>query len=218
LARCAIDFVLVDDLQAVVVDVLLVDQVDVLDRAVVALEYLDVVFLDARGLFDDAVVGAGNAGTEEALPLGVGELHLVELLQLAAQVGDQIAFRGDGQVFIGLHLQLLDEGLFQFGLGLIGGFPHTQEFGQEFGDDGALVGQRNRLVAARPEVFAHASHQRVACAQAGKTAEIAVSAPQFRNAMGQAQGSDARVVHHAPLHLAATQQFAQLRPVGRRCG
>ena len=34
----------------------LVDQVDVLGRAVVALEDLDVVFLDAGGLLDDPVV------------------------------------------------------------------------------------------------------------------------------------------------------------------
>ena len=41
-------------------DVRLVDQVDVLGRAVVALEDLDVVFLDAGGLLDDAVVLAGD--------------------------------------------------------------------------------------------------------------------------------------------------------------
>ena len=72
-ARAIADLVLVDDLQAVVVDVLLVDQVDVLGAAVVALEDLNVVFLHARGLLDDAVVGARDLLGEEAIPFGVGE-------------------------------------------------------------------------------------------------------------------------------------------------
>ena len=63
-------FVLVDDLEPIVVDVLLVDQVDVLDCAVVTLQHLDVVFLDAGSLLDDAVIPAGNLLGEEPLPLG----------------------------------------------------------------------------------------------------------------------------------------------------
>jgi hypothetical protein len=58
----------------------LVDQVDVLGRAVVALQDLDVVFLDARGLLDDAVVGAGDALAEEPFPLGDRRTDLVQLL------------------------------------------------------------------------------------------------------------------------------------------
>ena len=38
------------------------------------------VFLDARGLFDDAVVLAGDAGGEEALPFVIGEGDVVEFL------------------------------------------------------------------------------------------------------------------------------------------
>jgi len=43
--------------------------------------------------FHQAVIDAGNAGAEKALPLGIGKLNLVELFQLAAQVGDQITLR-----------------------------------------------------------------------------------------------------------------------------
>ncbi len=75
-------------------DVCLVDQVDVLGRAVVALQDLNMVFLDARGLLQDAVIGAGDAGAEEPFPLGIGEADLVKPLQLPAQVGDQRRFRG----------------------------------------------------------------------------------------------------------------------------
>ena len=47
---------------------LLVDELDVLLRAVVTLQDLDMVFLDARGLLDDAVVGAGDAARRRTVP------------------------------------------------------------------------------------------------------------------------------------------------------
>mgnify|MGYP001686450665 CR=1 FL=1 len=53
-----IDDVLVGDLQAVVVDVLLVDEPDVLGLAVVPDEGLDVVLLDATRLLRDLVPAA----------------------------------------------------------------------------------------------------------------------------------------------------------------
>ena len=49
----------------------LVDERDVLRRAVVTLQELDVVLLDADGLLDDAVVGTGDLLVEELLPLRV---------------------------------------------------------------------------------------------------------------------------------------------------
>ena len=76
--------ILVDDLKAVVVNVPLVDQLDVLAAAVIALEHLDMVFLDACGLFHDAVVGPGDLLAEEVLPLGFRELDFIQRLQLAA--------------------------------------------------------------------------------------------------------------------------------------
>ena len=68
----------------------LVDQRDVLGRAVVALEDLDVVLLDADGLLDDALVRAGDLLREEALPLGVGERDPVQRLELRPQVRDEL--------------------------------------------------------------------------------------------------------------------------------
>ena len=115
------DLVLVDDLQAVVVDVRLVDQGDVLGRAVVAGEELDVVFLDADRLVDDALVRAGDLLAEEPVPLGVGECDAVERFELGAEVGDQVGFGGDRQVLVGLRLEQRDELAFQFGFGLVGG-------------------------------------------------------------------------------------------------
>jgi hypothetical protein len=68
------------------VDVRLVEQKDVLAGAVVALQHLDMVSLDASRLLHDAVVRAGNLLREEPLPFAVGEPRLVQNLQLGAQV------------------------------------------------------------------------------------------------------------------------------------
>ena len=76
----ALLLVLVDDLEAVVVDVLLVQQGDVFGGPAVLAQHLDVVGLDAAGLLHDAVVGPGDGGGEKALPLAVGEGVAVEQL------------------------------------------------------------------------------------------------------------------------------------------
>jgi hypothetical protein len=73
------------------VDVLLVDQRTFFDRAVVALEQLDVVLLDAHRLLDDGVVRTRDALGEEGPPLTVGERDAVECLELGAQVRDELA-------------------------------------------------------------------------------------------------------------------------------
>lgn len=77
-ALTLVDHILVDDLQAVVVDAGLVDQHDVLRRTVVPLQDLDVVLLDADRLFDDAVIGPGDLVSEEPLPLCIGERDPVQ--------------------------------------------------------------------------------------------------------------------------------------------
>ena len=82
-----VDLVLVDHLQVVVVDVFLVQQADVFGAAVVTHQGLDVVFLDADGLFFDAVIGAGDVVIEKPGPFCIAELHIVEALELGAQVG-----------------------------------------------------------------------------------------------------------------------------------
>ena len=61
--------VLVDDLEAVVVDVLLINEGDILALAGVPPEDLHKVLLDAAGLVLDAVIGVGNAGTPSGSPL-----------------------------------------------------------------------------------------------------------------------------------------------------
>jgi hypothetical protein len=74
------------------VDVDLVDQHDVLGRAVVAGEQLDVVLLDADGLVDDAGVGAGDPLAEEGVH-SVSENRMPLSVRAAAQVGDEVGSR-----------------------------------------------------------------------------------------------------------------------------
>ena len=100
------------------------------------LQDLDVVFLDAHGLLDDALVGAGDLLGEEPLPLGVGERDVVQRLELRAQVGDELRLAGDRQVLVRLLLQELDELPLQLGLGLVRRLGSTRP--DELGDDGAL--------------------------------------------------------------------------------
>ena len=65
--------ILVDDLEAVVVDVFLVNEGDILGGAVVPPEHLHKVLLDLPGLFHNMLVGVGDGVGEEPLPLAVGE-------------------------------------------------------------------------------------------------------------------------------------------------
>ena len=135
--------VLVHDLQAVVVHVALVDELDVLDRAVVAVEHLHVVALDATRLLDDALVLGGDAALEEALPLLVSEGEAVEQLQLVAQVGDELVLGRERHVLVGLALQLGDERLLELGLALVGrGAPALLGCSST---DGGLAAERHDL-------------------------------------------------------------------------
>ena len=80
------DYVLIGDLQAVVVDVLFVNQRDIFRTSVIAPQDLHIVLLHFAGLFRNAVVGIGNALGKEPLPFAVGKAVVVQRFQLCAQV------------------------------------------------------------------------------------------------------------------------------------
>ncbi len=65
------NFILVEDLNAVVVNVLFVDQVDVLAIAIVPPENADVIFLEATGLLNNPVLLTRDALRKKAFPLSV---------------------------------------------------------------------------------------------------------------------------------------------------
>jgi len=74
------------------VDVLLVEEPDVLCRAVVAGEELDVVLLEADRLVLHPGVGAGDPLAEEGGPFGVAEPYAVEPFELPPHVVDEVGF------------------------------------------------------------------------------------------------------------------------------
>ena len=137
-------FILIDDLQAVVVNILLVDQSDVLYGTVIAFEQLDMVFLDSCGFLKDAVIRTRNAGAEEPFPFRITEMDDIESLQLMTKIRHKTRFRRNGQKLIGLSLQLCDELALQFRLALIRGiaFPIIPQILRYHG---ALVGDRDWL-------------------------------------------------------------------------
>ena len=74
---------------------------------------------------------------EDLFPFGVGIDLVVELLQAQAQVVEQLLLGMNGEVFISLVLQLLDERLFEFGFALVGGVAEFHLFPLRY--DGAVV-------------------------------------------------------------------------------
>ncbi len=117
--RAALGRVLVDDLQAVVVDILLVEDADISALAVVELKSLHVILLNELRLLHDTIVLIGQDGGVEPPPLGVGKGDAVELLHPAAQVADKVLLGVQWQIFIGLALQPLDKGFLQSALALV---------------------------------------------------------------------------------------------------
>ena len=73
-------YVLIDDLDKVVVDVGLVNQIDVLALTSVPFENLDIVLLYLGCLGYNIIILVCNAGVEEGLPLIVCKVVGVELL------------------------------------------------------------------------------------------------------------------------------------------
>lgn len=66
--------ILVDNLQTVVVDVLFIQQRDIDRRAVLAGQVLNVVLLDAAGLFFDAIVRVGDFILKKEVPFFIREV------------------------------------------------------------------------------------------------------------------------------------------------
>ena len=97
-------FVLVDDLQLVGVNVRFVDQRYIFGQTVVPLEIdTAVAFLDFARFFCNALFGVCDMYGKKPFPFVVCKLYAVQNFQLFAQVGDQVGFRMDRQIFISLR-------------------------------------------------------------------------------------------------------------------
>ena len=141
---CAVVFgdnILIGDLQAVVVDVLFVNQRNIFRTSVIAPQDLHIVLLHFAGLFRNAVVGIGNALGKEPLPFAVGKAVVVQHFQLCAQVGDQLRLAMNRLVLIALLCQKADKLRFERSFALIG--VGTNLGGFIFGDHRVFSGCGN---------------------------------------------------------------------------
>ena len=102
-------YVLVDDLNEIVVYVVLVNEVDVPAFSGISSEDLDVIFLYFGSLCYNIIILVGDAGVEELLPLIVREMVVVEFLQLSPEVGNKVSLCVDREIFIPLLPKELDE-------------------------------------------------------------------------------------------------------------
>jgi len=105
--------ILVDHLQAVVVNILFIYKLNVLRSSIIPAEYLHMIRLDGTAFLNDAFVGIGKGLREETFPLAVSKGIVIQKLQLPSEVGDQTIFVMDGKVLIPLRGQQPDELLFK---------------------------------------------------------------------------------------------------------
>ena len=138
--------ILVNDLQAVVVDVLFIQQRDIDRRAVLTGQVLNVVLLDAASLFFDAIVRIGDFILKEEVPLFIRESIVVQQFQLTAQVCHKVSVIMDREVGIALLLQHPDKRLLQRGLALIS--VRTLALRFVFCYNGTFIAGSNYIVSA----------------------------------------------------------------------
>ena len=142
-AICLFYLILVDDLQAVVMDVLFVDQCDIFGTAIIPVQYLHIIFLNLPGFFGNVLVGVGNYITEKLPPLRIGKLVVVQLFQLTAEVSNQFILGMQRQIGIALLAQQPNKLFFQFCLALVAVRAHLGGF--IGGNNGILIGSRNDI-------------------------------------------------------------------------
>ena len=112
---CAILYhILVDDLQAVTVDVVLVyefyvAEADSVLAAIKQRKDFDGVVLNGIGFLNYPVILVGEDHLEEQVPLAVGEFEVIETFELGAKIGNEGLFVHDWEVFVALLLKLADE-------------------------------------------------------------------------------------------------------------
>ena len=115
----ALHRILMDHLQAVVVDIVLVDQTDILRRAIVTSQVLYIVRLDTARLRCDTVTRGCDGRFEEPFPLRICKVIAIQRRELRAEIGDQLRLIVNGEIRIALLLQQTDERPLQCRLRLV---------------------------------------------------------------------------------------------------
>ena len=137
-------YVLVDDLNEIVVYVVLVNEVDVPAFSGISSEDLDVIFLYFGSLCYNIIILVGDALVEKVSPFVVSEAIAIQFLQTGAEIGYEVCFRMNRQILIALLCKKTDEFPLQISLTLVCfGRAHRVLI---FRDHGVLLTFRNDIV------------------------------------------------------------------------
>ena len=111
---------MIDDLEASVVDITLVDKTDIAVLSIVADEQTNIVALDHLGLILNAEVLTGDVAGKEAVPLALGEVVVVEGFELRTEVADERGLIYDvAGILVAKTLELGDEFILQLRFTLV---------------------------------------------------------------------------------------------------
>ena len=113
------DSILIDDLKAVIVDALLINELDVFAFPIIPAEYLHIVLLNQTSLLENAGIGVCQHLVPEPLPFVVRKAIVVQLFQLRPQISNQVGLFMDGQALITQLAKQTDELLFQVCFALV---------------------------------------------------------------------------------------------------
>ena len=80
-------FKLLNHLHFIAGNMVLVQQIDVLNMAIVKHKIMNIVIMNLAGLIDDTVAGFIQISFDKSAPLVVVKLHVIKILQLRAHVG-----------------------------------------------------------------------------------------------------------------------------------
>ena len=95
-------FILVDNLKAIIVNILFVNKLNILRSAVLA-KHLHMIGLHGAAFLYDSLIRVGKRFRKEPLPLAVGKGIIIQNLQLFSKVGNQTVFIMNRKVLISLH-------------------------------------------------------------------------------------------------------------------
>ena len=143
-------FILIEDLDRVVVDVVLVDEANVEGGAIISDEVLDMVGLNLLGLLDHPLILVGKDSIEEGVPLTVREFVFVDNLKLLSQVLDKVLFIVDGEVFIPLFSKSMEEGSLQARFALV--ISGAIRLGDILGHNSGFIGGKHKIVRSHPQL------------------------------------------------------------------
>ena len=105
-------FILVNNLKAVIVNILFVNKLNILGSSVIPPKHFDMIGLHGAAFLYDTLVRISKNLRKEPLPLAVRKGIVIQNLQLSSKIRNQTVFIMNRKVLIPLHGQQSDEFLF----------------------------------------------------------------------------------------------------------